>query len=379
YYYLNIANGGRRVGAQSPVGPASFSVDRFEERFVHEPDSLNFLSSGKGWYGDEFGTGPGRLLTRDYTVPAGIPVAGTSVAVRTDVIARSNGQPAAFEVRLNGSLVHRLAPPALSGILYEPVATPASASTLLAGPSQQLRLTLAFNPGSVNSQGWLDRLQVFWTRALDMSGVSSLRFRTWTGVGPGAVGEYVIRNAPAGTRVWDVTDPLQPVDMTLAASGTEVRFRNDASRLREYIAFTGVNHPAVRAVGKVANQDLHRPQPAQMVIVAAPQALEQARRLADHHQRRDGITSVVADVRQVFHEFSSGIPDPAAVRDYVRMFLDRAGPDTSRRPRYLLLFGDATYDYRNRLGGDPLASVPAWQSQSSLDPLVTHTSDDFYG
>lgn len=379
FYYLNISTGGRRVGSQPMVAPASFTVDRFEERFVHEPDSLNFLSSGKGWYGDEFGTGPGRLLTREYPVTAGIPVAGTWVTVRTDVIARSNGQPAAFEVRLNGSLVHRLLPPALSGILYEPVATPASASTILAAPSQTLRVALTFTPGSVNSQGWVDRLQVLWTRALDMTGTNSLRFRSWTGVAQGAVGEYLIRNAPPGTRVWDVTDPLQPVDMTLTASGTEVRFRNDASRLREYIAFTGGNHPVVRTVGRVANQDLHRPQPAQMLIVATPQAMEQARRLADHHLRRDGITSVVADVRQVFHEFSSGMPDPAAVRDYVRMFLDRAGSDTARRPRYLLLFGDATYDYRNRLGGDPVATIPAWQSQSSLDPLVTHTSDDFYG
>lgn len=379
YYYLNIAPGGRRVGVQAAVGSASFTVDRYDERFVHEPDSLNFLSSGKGWYGDEFGTGPGRLLTREYLVPSGIPVAGTSVTVRTDVIARSNGQPAAFEVRLNGALVHRPTPAALSGVLYEPVATPASAATTIVSPAQQMRLGLTFSPGSVNSQGWVDRLQVFWTRALDMSGASSLRFRSWTGVGPGAVGEYVIRNAPAGTRVWDVTDPLHPVDMTIAISGTDVRFRNDASRLREYLAFSGGAFPVVRTVGRVANQDLHRPQPAQMVIVAAPHALEQARRLADHHQRRDGITSVVADVRQVFHEFSSGIPDPAAVRDYVRMFLDRAGGDTSRRPRYLLLFGDATYDYRNRLGGDPVATVPAWQSQSSLDPLVTHTSDDFYG
>ena len=94
YYYLNIAPGGRRVGVQAAVGSASFTVDRYDERFVHEPDSLNFLSSGKGWYGDEFGTGPGRLLTREYLVPSGIPVAGTSVTVRTDVIARSNGQPA---------------------------------------------------------------------------------------------------------------------------------------------------------------------------------------------------------------------------------------------------------------------------------------------
>ncbi len=379
FYYLNIASNGRRVGVQPAVGAPTFGTDRFEARHAQEPDSLNFLASGKGWYGDEFGTGPGRLLSREYVLPGGAAVAGTPVTVRSEVIARSNGVPAAFEVRLNGALAHRLTPPALAGILYEPVATPASASTTLSAPAQPLRVGLAFSPGSVNSQGWLDRFEVFWTRPLDMAGAVQLPFRAWAGVAPGAVGEYVIRNAPAGTRVWEVTDPLAPVAMTLTAGGTELRFRNDASRLREYVAFSGGAFPVARAVGRVPNQDLHRPLPAQMVIVATPQTLEQARRLADHHRTRDGITSVVADVRQVFHEFSSGIPDPGAVRDYVRMFFDRAGADTSRRPRYLLLFGDATYDYRNRLRGDPLPTVPAWQSQNALDPLVTHVSDDFFG
>lgn len=379
FYYLNIAPGGRRVGVQSVPGPATFSTDRFTERYVREPDSLNFLTSGKGWYGDEFGTGPGRLLSREYTLPSALAVANSQVTVRTDVIARSNGTPAAFELRLNGALVHRLAPPALAGLLYEPVATPALASASLPAPLQPLRLSLSFSPGSVNSQGWLERVQVLWTRSLDLTGLSSLAFRSWQAVSTGSVGEYLIRNAAPGTRVWDVTDPLQPVSMALAVNGTEVRFRQDASRLREYLAFSGSSFPLPRVVGRLANQNLHRPQPAQMIIIASTPLLEQARRLADYHQRRDGISSLVTDIRQVYHEFSSGIPDPTAVRDYVRMCYDRAGGDTSRQPRYLLLFGDATYDYRNRLGGEPLATVPAWQSQSSLDPLSTYTSDDFYG
>jgi hypothetical protein len=60
------------------------------------------------------------------------------------------------------------------------------------------------------------------------------------------------------------------------------------------------------------------------------------------------------------------------------MFYDRAGKDTTLRPRYLLLFGTATYDYRNKAGG-AVDGVPAWESRESLDPLATYVSDDFFG
>ena len=60
------------------------------------------------------------------------------------------------------------------------------------------------------------------------------------------------------------------------------------------------------------------------------------------------------------------------------MFYDRAGTDTARRPKYLLLFGDGTFDPLNRLGAVGQFIIPAWQSPGPLDPLSTYTTDDFY-
>ncbi len=45
------------------------------------------------------------------------------------------------------------------------------------------------------------------------------------------------------------------------------------------------------------------------------------------------------------------------------------------KPKYLLLFGDATFNYINRINNTNL--VPAYQNNISLDPLSTYTSDDF--
>lgn len=376
FYFLTIGGAGLRIPV-SPLFPASTStMDRYDERYAYERDSLNFLSSGREWFGDEFGTGPGRQSSKTYTLPSSGVIPGTDVQLSFDLLARSVGQPSRFDLGLNGAMIRQLAPPALAGIQYEPVATRASAAITIRLNEARLQPSISFFPGSINALGWLDRFIVSWKRRLDMSGLSQLNFRHWDGIGSGAIIEYQILNAPAGCRVWDVTHPERPVSISPLGTA-DLRFRNEASRIREHVVFVPSSMPLPKFVGKIANQDLHAARFPSMVIIV-PEALRtEAERLAEHHRQREGLSSLVVDASQVWNEFSSGTPDPTAIRDFIKMFYDRAGTDSSRRPKYLLLFGDASFDAQNRLGGGP-SGVPAWQSPTSLDPLSTYTSDDFF-
>ncbi|NJO25333.1 MAG: hypothetical protein HC867_05455, partial [Bacteroidia bacterium] len=67
-----------------------------------------------------------------------------------------------------------------------------------------------------------------------------------------------------------------------------------------------------------------------------------------------------------------------AVRDFVKMFYDKAVTNGTDKPRYLALLGDASFDYKNRVMGN-INLVPCYQNNFSLDPLNTYTSDDFFG
>ncbi|MCB0237858.1 MAG: hypothetical protein KDH08_04295, partial [Anaerolineae bacterium] len=61
------------------------------------------------------------------------------------------------------------------------------------------------------------------------------------------------------------------------------------------------------------------------------------------HRRSQGLRVTVASIDDVYDTFSNGVPDPAAIRDYMIYARDNwTGP----APRFLLLAGDATYDYR---------------------------------
>jgi hypothetical protein len=375
-YFLTFQGQGLRVGTTPNYPSASATIDRFDERQAIEIDSLNFLSSGREWFGDEFGTGPGRQTSKTYTLSSVGLIPGTDVTVATDLLARSLGQPARFDVSLNGVTIQRLTPAALTGIQYEPVATKASSLTAVRLVENRLQLGISFTPGSVNAQGWLDRLVISWKRRLEISQTSPLSFRHFDGISAGAVAEYVFASPPTGLQLWDVSVPLQPLNVPPLA-GNPGRFRNDVSRIREHVAFVPALMPLPRYVGRINNQDLHRPQFPAMIIVTTDILREEAERLAAHHRQRENLSSIVVEVGQIWNEFSSGTPDPSAIRDFVKMFYDRAGSDTARRPKYLLLFGDGTFDPIGRLGATG-SFIPAWQSPGSLDPLSTYTTDDFY-
>jgi hypothetical protein len=59
YYYITIGGTGKRILLQSPAATATVNVNSYNERYFYENDLVNFLNSGKEWYGEEFNTNLG--------------------------------------------------------------------------------------------------------------------------------------------------------------------------------------------------------------------------------------------------------------------------------------------------------------------------------
>jgi len=143
------------------------------------------------------------------------------------------------------------------------------------------------------------------------------------------------------------------------------------------MAFSGNSFLSPQAVGKVDNQNLHGIASAEMVIVTYPGFLQEANRLADHHRNHDSLDVAVVTTDQIYNEFSSGAQDVSAIRDFMRMLYER-NLSSGILPRYLLLFGDGSYDNKHRMIGNT-NYVVTYQSDNSLDPTSTYISDDYFG
>lgn len=346
-YFLNISPDGLRIQTAAPAPSPSIFTDTYDYRVFHENNLTNILSSGKEWLGESFGS--------EHTIPFTLPPL-TDAHVRFRAASRSTGS-ASFEV-----MGETFYPLPVSGNIFETYATvvegwiPASA---------------AFSSVTVRYQGsgsaWLDYLEVQGRSPLTIPSSSALLFRDASTVG--AVAAFRLSNADGQTQVWDVTDPIRPVKVTTTLNGSTLTFSRNCNVLHEFAAFSAsAGLPEPQYIGTVPNQDLHAQGPADMLIITTPELAPEAERLAAWHRSFQQLQVTVTTTGLIYNEFGSGSPDPSAIRDYVKMHYDRHGL------RYLLLFGDASYNYKANL-----LQVPTWQSDASLHGINTHMSDDFFG
>jgi Peptidase family C25 len=378
YYFLSIGGIGKRITTSVNTLLPNITVNSFSERAFHELDTVNFLASGREWYGEEFANMPGKTVVRDFTITIPDIQNNSPVTLQSQCIARSVGIGSRFDIKINGQPAGQSMINAVSGGQYDLFAQPATTIGAAIASQDNIAINYTYVPGSFNSQGWLNWFELFCRRNLSLNHVDQVLFRDWQSVVNGNIADFIIANATVATKVWDVTDPVNVLSVPGNLSGTDLHIVSPASRLREYVAFNTTNFLLPIIIGKINNQDLHNVSPADYLIITWPAFLQQAQRLAQFHQQQNGLRSRVVTTDQVFNEFGSGSPDPVAIRDFVKMYYDKYGSIPADKPRYLLLFGDASYDFNNRLNNNT-NYTPAWENNFSLDPLSTYASDDFYG
>lgn len=378
FYFLNAGESpGLRV-VDRPGVAASTTLTAFDEFVFLEKDLRNVLASGREWYGESLAFGD---LAVSFPLPNLVPNSPLIVTAATMAAAPVE---TSVQVKFNGQVVGTQNFGTVTPERYDLKGRDAvgAFSTQLTTPPADgtLRFVLSYNRAEqAAAQAYFNWLRVQARRELRWSG-ETLRFRALESRKfPAAT--YQVANAPTGLRVWDVTQPLRPSGQTLTLENGAARFGANADTLREFVAFLEKDAAEPASIRAVSTQNLRgltadpagRPD---MLIVTAPAYRAQAERLAAFRRQHDGLRVAVATTEEVFNEFASGQPDPTALRDFVRFLATQ--PNSALK--YLLLFGDATYDYRGRTGGNVAQGyVPVYQSRESLHPIYSYSSDDYFG
>lgn len=375
YYFLNFDQAqGKRLAAQPATGAANTTVTSFNDYVVHEEDLYNPGKMGKWWWGEDFSTDPGKVNSRSFDLELG-PV--SEAAFRIQLGSRTPADNNLFSIWLNNQPMPGVS---IGGANRTEEDTPVNTETAeWKSPfsSSTANIKLTFQPAVKGGTGYLGYIEVNTRRALYFN-TSSLTFRDLNSVHAGNIALYQIGNANASTQVWDVTDPHNAVRMNGSLNGSTYSFTQTADVLHEFAAMNGASLSVPDYVGTVPNQDLFGSGQVDYVIIAHPDFIAPANRLADFHRQRSKMRVLVATPQQVYNEFSSGSQDISAIRDFVKMFYDRAGSDSLQLPKYLLLLGDASYDYKDRISNNT-NFVPTFESEESLSTIYSFLNDDFYG
>lgn len=374
YFITSAPSPGKQINSVTTEtdqpGYSSYSYDALHR---HEKDAENLIKSGREWFQ------PVSSLNGIAIKPGFSDIIlSEGISFRFRVLGRSS-VPSMFRL-YEGETLH-------SGVLvpevdmFSTTGTYAREETVSgtiipssSSPSFEIRF---YNNGQQGAKGWLDYAELQGRASTVFTG-KMLLFSDAKSAAPGRITEFNVKSSSATMTVWEITDPFNPQIIPYIKSGDYCTFRLKTDSLRKFIAFTSdqAKTPLTR-MKPVANQNLHGSDPADMIIVTHPLFYNYARKLADFHYNNSGLISLIVTPEEIYNEFSGGIPDVPAIRNFLRMKFKK-GAGTSRPLKYLLLFGDGSYDNRKMPPINP-NFVPTYQSLNSNVVISSFVSDDFYG
>jgi hypothetical protein len=352
---------------------ANYASSVSDALFIHEIETENIIHSGREWYQPV-------SYSKETDINPGFKDIITTEKVKYSirVLARASS-PTLFRLTENGSVlteipVNGVNLASTTGTFARIEESDGEISPLSSSPVFKVSFG---NNGDISARGWIDYVK-FHARQANRYDGQLMHFTDSRSVGQSVVTQFSIRNTMAGLKVWDVSDPFSPANVSYTKEGENITFRLPTDTLRTFIAFSISNaripiiNPAI-----VPNQDLHASYPADMIIVTHPSFKPYAEDLAEIHMKNSGIESLIVTPDQIYNEFSGGIPDIAAIRNFLRMkFLLQK--DSSHPLKYLLLFGDGSFDNKTPPPGNT-NYVPTYQTKNSNVIISSFTSDDFYG
>ena len=154
-------------------------------------------------------------------------------------------------------------------------------------------------------------------------------------------------------RLFDVTDDGL-TEIALPAHGadgiTRVRLQRSPLVEREYLAVRDQSwHEPARFVRATQRTDLlGRSGGVDYVVVTHEDFLADARRLAEWRTENDGFRTVVATTEDVYAQFSGGLFDPSAIRNFLAYAHENWRDDPNLPDlRYAVLIGDGHFNPRN--------------------------------
>ncbi|SKC13739.1 type IX secretion system sortase PorU [Dyadobacter psychrophilus] len=377
YYFLTY---GQKTGLRvkplvTITSQKSRLITQFDDYWFHEAETYNLLKSGRDWWGEYLGNAP---LTYTADIPGIVPA--SNIKLRTSGIGAAQ-TATKFLWQLNGKQAGESAIGTVSAGTYDIKALRSDATFIInADATRPDTITVGVTyerNGQGSAQGYLNYIALHTKRQLRQYGNQQVyRFLSESS----DTVTYQFGNANSEWLLWNVSNAQNPAVVSQNIQNNILSFTTTGGKSsRQYIGFkTDLAMEPVFSE-KVNPQNIAGNATPDLLIVTPVAWKREAERLAAFRESNDGLETLVVTTDEIYNEFGGGKPDLTAVRDFTKHLYSQ-DPD---KLKYLLLFGDASFDYKNNLKNQSVFQqkswVPVYESRESLNPVYTFSSDDYYG
>lgn len=378
YYFLTDNVGTKKrieEKAAETFDIPTVEIRNYLDRRYMKKEEFNYISSGKTWFGNRINNDGSSshsfsFGSVDTTKEASIYVKCAASSNRLSHISISakagyNTTSTAMEIPFSAGHV---------------IATEKESYLKLQPTGGNFSVTISYSGNNTTDYASIERIVVNAYKPLDMKGNNCMYFRNPECYGYSYQYRFAIANCSSNIQVWDVTNSQEPTVVKTTLVGDSLVFTDCYSPApKEYVALNVQNPTFISAeyVGAVSNQNIHGIKKADLVIITHPNFYQGAEELASLHEEYDNMDVVILTPEQIYNEYSSGTPDPTAIRWCMRKLYE----DQNKKAFSLMLLGDGCFDNKGILtasGTKVNNYIITYQGGSSVDESATYATDDYF-
>ena len=379
-YFISIgSDNGLRVDSYTePDLPVDLIIDNYTNYQFHEIDEYNIAQIGRRWFGDRFDFESNKTFSFTFdNLIVSEPIDLKVSAAATSEVSTS------MSININGSNTSTL----YFGSIGDPIlASGANYNSEIYSNSSTINVSLNYNnSGNPASTAFLDYISLEATCDLIYSGDQLIFHNNNINSLPSVV-EYQIGSNQNIYNVWDVSD-ISNISEVSNSIENNFSFKSNFSSENKFIAFSESNFliPTIESNSFIENQNIKQTifsdfqgnlSAPDYVIIARQDMLFQAERLAQINREKNNLSVKVIELQKIYNEFGSGNQDISAIRNFIRYIYHNQ--NNGNNLKYLCLFGDASFDYKQRIPNNTNI-IPSWLSLNSFSLSSSFISDDFYG
>ena len=374
YYFITVNdNNGKRIqSASSVTGIPVTQLTSFNDYIFYENETTNLFAAGRKWLGEDFSV----ENQQTFQLPFPNSVQNEPLNIKVRAVAVS-GITSSMQVNVNSQDLFNLNFGAISS--GSTLASDRAGSESITNSSAIVDVTLDFNNGgNPSARAYLDYIEVSGKKQLKVDDFQ-FSFRSFEAANTSGIVEYQIQNSQNIFQIWEVSDPTNVSNIANESSSTIFSFKVNGGDLKEYIVIHQNDFyiPKALSNARVENQNLHALKDINYLLITSNEFTEQAQRIANYHIENSGLTVQVVILDKIYNEFSSGSKDITGIRDFIKHIYETNSTDDTKL-KYVCFFGDASYDYKDRI----LANnniVPVYLSDQSYNLASSYVTDDFFG
>jgi hypothetical protein len=377
-YFITLSDGaGKRIGSQQSIsGTPVYETDEYDFFAFHEinrrTDITDYVKSGRDWFGEDFIFTTSRDF--NFTSPDVIVSKGGKMMYAAGARSEYGKSLNLFQIKAGSSTLVDSYESTSSSYLGDYVVVNEKLFSFNPN-SEQININLTYSKPTSTSSAWLNYISINTRNKIVFRG-DQLIFRDKNVAGVN-LSKINFKATLSKFEIWDVSNIFDIKKQEYVGSSNNYSFQISTDTINQYIIFEKGTGLTPKRFEKVENQNLHGLKDIDMVIVSHPNFMEQALRFKEFRSRKNGLEIVIVTPLQIYNEFSSGVQDVTAIRDFMKMLYDKAS-SPEKLPQYLLLFGDASYDLKNVLPNNT-NFVPTYQSKTTYSPIESFATDDYFG